>query len=851
MALSKNISVFLTLNTKQFQSQITKTTKSMRAFGTSMQSIGSSITRNFSIPFALLGGVATKTALDFDKSMTKIRTLVGISGKEVSRFSEEVRNLSKETGVSANELAQALFDITSAGLRGDAALQALEMSAKASAIGLGDTKSVASALSGVMNAYAGSNLTAAEATDILLKTVREGKLEAESLAPVLGRVTPLAAQLGIGFEEVGASIATFTKLGVSAEEAATGLRGVLNAIIKPTGEAELALKSYGLSIEQIRKMAGERGLMLTLKHLMDTFGDNDQAIASMFGNVRALTTVLGTAGAQAETYEQVLASLTDSQGALNDAFKVVENTASFQLAQAMQQLKDAMIELGQALVPVILKFSEFITNLIKKFRNLNPETKQFVAQLAVAFAVGGPILTGIGFLISNLATVTTAMAKFVLNNPKLALMAAAIGLIAYYWDDVKVAIAQVANYMIDLYNNSAFVRGMLNGILATLATMGGIIVTVFNLIVYTVEWAVKKIEDIFKKSKEIFADAANTFSIDLGDPLGVNKAVHDIFGQGDEYDKIRENDPLWMQKPDWHDILNTGGSDSENFWEDEEEFVEKSMSAIEDFITKADNIWNNAFDETKQGKIDIEVTPDDLQAGVDNIKNNITSGMSGIFNELMSMMGMDGGFTAIGGGDDSSTGTTGTTGTGNDVVLGLDLGEQKGKFQTFVDDIKTSWLEGVKIMGQEFENFAVKFGEGMSSALSTAIVEGQSMKDAFRDFMKSMTQEVLKMIIKTLVLRTIMKALGLPVGAMSLGAGLDQMAGITPVGDIAFGPSSGRYIVGPEGAFSLSPNDSIIAGTNLFGGGGGPSNMTVDGYIDGSSIMLSNQRETNTTNRLS
>ena len=155
-------------------------------------------------------------------------------------------------------------------------------------------------------------------------------------------------------------------------------------------------------------------------------------------------------------------------------------------------------------------------------------------------------------------------------------------------------------------------------------------------------------------------------------------------------------------------------------------------------------------------------------------------------------------------------------------------------------------------MAQEFESFATRFGEGMADALSTAIVEGESMKEAFKGFMKSMTQEVLKMIIKTLVLRTVMQALGLPVAPMNLAAGLDTMAGITNVGDVAFGPSQGRYIVGPEGAFSLSPRDSIVAGTNLFGGGQQrSSHMTVDGYIDGSGIMLSNQRETNTTNRLS
>ncbi len=847
MPLSKNISVFLTLNTKQFQSQILRTTKSMKAFGASMQSIGSSITRNFTVPFALLGGAATKTALDFDKSMTKIRTLVGISGTQVAKFSEEVRNLSKETGVSANELAQALFDITSAGLRGDAALEALEMSAKASAIGLGETKSVASALSGVMNAYAGSNLSAAEATDILLKTVREGKLEAETLAPVLGRVTPLAAQLGIGFEEVGASIATFTKLGVSAEEAATGLRGVLNAIIKPTGEAELALKSYGLSIEKIRKMAGERGLMLTLKHLMETFGDNDQAIASMFGNVRALTTVLGTAGAQAETYEQVLNSLTDSQGALNEAFEIVENTASFKLNQAFQELKDAMIELGQALVPVILKFSQVVTTLVKKFQNLNPETKEFITQLAVAFAAGGPILMGLGSLVSMLGSVGTSFAKFIMNNPKLALMAGILGLIAYYWEDIKIAIANASNKFIEFYNNSIAFRAVIFSIAGTVAQMVQIVVSAFEMALAVIEFLTNKVKNtltnLTSRAKNL-ADEETTTAERLYAGLSMNPKfmiAKGLFGQisGQSLDETIFGPEGPNYKKD--DIDDTSGTD----------FIADMKDIFSDFHNNSENIWDNVMDNITDGQIEGTVTPDDIQKPFDDAGNYIKNLFKDVMSDISGFFGMDGGFDAFGGadGDEPLDMTTGDGGA--DVVLGLDLDEQKNKFQTFVDDIKNSWLEGVTIMGQEFENFVVKFGDGMSNALSTAIVEGQSMKDAFKDFMKSMTQEVLKMIIKTLVLRTIMKALGLPVGSMSLGAGLDAMSNVTPVGDIAFGPSSGRYIVGPEGAFSLSPNDSIIAGTNLFGGGGGSSHMTVDGYIDGSSIMLSNQRETNTTNRLS
>ena len=849
MPLSKNISVFLTLNTKQFQSQITKTTKSMRAFGTSMQSIGSSITRNFSIPFSLIGGYAVKAALDFDTSLTKMRTLVGLTKDEVLQFKNAVLDLSGKTAQAPADLASGLYFLTSAGLEGKQALEALNQVSKGVAIQLGEQSDLATVAAAAQNAYGIEVLSSSEALDVFGQMVKTGMFESSELSKVLGKELGVASALKISMQELGAMISTYTRITGDANSATVGASGVLFAFEKQTLKGEKALDKIGMTYETLRHKLGQQGLQKTLLFLNEAFEKNNIRLTEFFGKQQAAKVVLGILGNQTEDYVDILNQLNDSTGFVNDGFEIVAETGGFKLKQAFQQLKNSLLQLGETLVPVVLKFSEFITNLVRKFQNLNPETKEFVTQLAVAFAVGGPILTGIGFLISNLATVTTAMAKFVLNNPKLALMAAAIGLIAYYWDDVKVAIAQVANYMIDLYNNSAFVRGMLNGTVSTLATMGGIIVTIFNLISNVFNYAVEKI-----------ARAANTVTSFLSDLSseagfmfeGMFDFKHQITSIGDPYAHQRYRHEKGM------DVYGFGKAgtktptfDTSDIDNIEAKFIEDSMNDINDFMSKVEKMWTNTKEEILTGKIDIEVSPDDIQKGVDNIKDNITSGMKGLFDELLSMMGMGDGFDAIGGGGGEEGPMDVVGGDSADVVLGLDLEEQKGKFQTFVDDIKTSWLEGVKLMNAEFERFITAFGDGMANALSTAIVEGQSMKDAFRDFMKSMTQEVLKMIIKTLVLRTIMKALGLPVGAMSLGAGLDAMAGVQSVGDIAFGPSSGRYIVGPEGAFSLSPNDSIIAGTNLFGGGGGPSNMTVDGYIDGSSIMLSNQRETNTTNRLS
>jgi hypothetical protein len=98
--------------------------------------------------------------------------------------------------VSANEAAEALFFITSAGLRGAGATEVLEASLKGAAIGLGDTKTIADLATSAVNAYG-------EATWVVLKRLmfwlRLCDLESWNLLSSLeamGQVLPLASNLG-------------------------------------------------------------------------------------------------------------------------------------------------------------------------------------------------------------------------------------------------------------------------------------------------------------------------------------------------------------------------------------------------------------------------------------------------------------------------------------------------------------------------------------------------------------------------------------------------------------------------------------------------------------------------------
>jgi len=448
--------------------------RSLKKFGASAKRVGSSITKNISLPFALVGAASVKMASDLEGSFGKIENLVGITGKALDDFKNSVRNVSSVTGQSQQELSEAMFTISSAGLRGAQATEVLERAAKASAIGLGETQQVAQALTGVLQAYSKEGLTAAEATDTLTAIVREGNLEAESLAPTLGRIVGIGAQLGISFQELGANIATFTRLGVPAEEAVVGLRGIMTTFLKPTKDAEMALGQLGLTSEDVRKRLGSEGLQSTLAFLMEGFKGNDEALASVFGNVRALSNVLGTAGAQGETYAAVLDNISNSTGIVDEGFKNVSEESGFKFKQTLNELKNTGIELGNALLPLVTNITQFITRAVNAFRNLSTETKTAMLTLVSIVAASGPIMTAIG-VISTVLPALLGPVGLIIGG------IAAAGFAVYkFWDQVRPILVGVINYFIDLYNETTAFRAVIQYSIMTFKNLWVIGEAVFN-----------------------------------------------------------------------------------------------------------------------------------------------------------------------------------------------------------------------------------------------------------------------------------------------------------------------------------------------------------------------------------
>lgn len=500
----------LRLNTAQWDRGMARMRSSVGRAQQSMQQASAAVSvwgRRVGIAFAAAGAASIKMAADFETSMTKIITLVGVAEDQVNQWRATVLKMAADTGKAPKELSDALFVVTSAGIRGAESLDVLRQAARASAIGLGETAAIARAVTSAVQAYGAENLSAQRAVEIMTATVREGNLEASSLASTLGRVIPIASQLGITFENVGAFLATFTRLGVSAEESITGLRGTLQILLKPTTAATKALEEVGLSMADLRRVAREEGLPEALGLIVEAFKGQDEQLAMVIPNVRALAGVLGTAGAQGEQFAQILDSISNSTGIVDEGFARVQQTTAFAFNQFIANVKVLAIQIGTTLLPVATKILDWATELVKKTDGF---TDALDRQLPVVVAWGKFALEAVKFT----ALAFAALVRVAFNVGQL------IG------DAFQIAANVQAAVMLKAVET----------IIAhwrVLAVVGGVI---FAPLGAAMELLADQFPDLEGKSQRFFdqaAEQAENFKDNLGD---VGRAVNDV---GEAFDDLR------------------------------------------------------------------------------------------------------------------------------------------------------------------------------------------------------------------------------------------------------------------------------------------------------------------------
>lgn len=412
-----------------------------------MERAGRTLSVAVTAPIVGAGAAALKLQSDWEMTMAHIVGLTDTPQAQLDEWKGKVLDLSREYGVSANSIAEALYFIAGAGLTGQTAIDALTASVQAQTAGLGDAQVIADLLTSVINAYGAENITSARAVDILTAAVNYGKAEADAFAPVMGRLVPTASAMGISFEQVAGILAVFSRTGLDAAEGATSLQAVMSTLLKPSKEASDTLSEAGLSMAKLREMAqGPNGVVNVMRLLGTTFADDDEKLAAIIPNVRAFRGFMNVLAQDGKTVDEVLQGVTDSTGALDKAVGAVTETNAFKVQKSWNQVKLALQSFGAVILPVFATGAQAIGLFAEAMERLPRGSKQVVAVFLAIIAAIGPTLLITAKFIKAWREINQVMSigSAVTNPWVLALVAIAVAAYLIYknWDKIKAFLIQ-------------------------------------------------------------------------------------------------------------------------------------------------------------------------------------------------------------------------------------------------------------------------------------------------------------------------------------------------------------------------------------------------------------------------
>ncbi len=386
--------------------------------GDRLTTIGTGITAAVSLPLAAAGIAATKFAADFEGEMRKVTSLLGgVTQKEFENLNQKVLEVSRSLGVDATKSAQALYEVISAGVPPNNAIDFLAQASKTAIAGVTDTKVAVDALTTIIAAYNLKTEQAKEVSDAMFQAVNVGKFQFEDLAKAIGPAAAQANNLGISYQELLAATSTLSITSGGVSQAVTQIESAMRALLDPTKEMKAGLQAIGF--ETGSAAVKTLGFEKTLQELRKQTGGSAEAFNALFGRIEGASGALGLTGdraAQAAKDYETLKTATAGVGSTQKALDEINKGTTRQYEILAAQLKVTAIELGTALLPAVndlliaaKPLVSLLAGIVEAFTKLPQPLQTAAVGLGALVIAIGPAIASLGFLTTALVDAAKAM----------------------------------------------------------------------------------------------------------------------------------------------------------------------------------------------------------------------------------------------------------------------------------------------------------------------------------------------------------------------------------------------------------------------------------------------------------
>lgn len=373
----------------------------------------------------------------FETSFSKASTLFGDVSVDTDNLKSKIADMSKQTGISAEELNETLYQAMSAGIPVTedmgTALAAVQTAAKLSVGGFTSSSTAMSGLTTAINAYGLSADDASRIADEFILVQNKGVTTVDELASNMGRAISTGSAYGVNLENLNAAYISLTKGGISTAESTTYLSSMMNELGDSGSDVGKVLQEKtGMSFSQL--MDNGYSLADVLDILMASVDGDSSALMNLWGSAEAGKAANAILTQGTDNFRQSLDDLGSSSGTTEDAYSTMMDTADGKMKQVKETANDLFIKVFEKAEPVIAAVLDGFQWLIENAQILVP----FLVALGVAFGV-----MQAQAVIAAAAEAEMTVAQYLLNSAFLAC--------PVLW--IAMAIATLVAAFIYLWNN--------------------------------------------------------------------------------------------------------------------------------------------------------------------------------------------------------------------------------------------------------------------------------------------------------------------------------------------------------------------------------------------------------------
>lgn len=381
--------------------------------GQQVADAGDAMTAGVTVPLAAIGTAATKTAIDFESSMSRVSGALNDPSANMEELRQLALDMGADTVFSASEAGAAMEELakgglTAADIKGGALKTTMDLAA-AGSLQLADAANVTVQAMGAFGLSADQTEGAANA---LAGAAAASSADVSDLTQGLSQVSAQAHSAGWSIQDTTAVLGAFADAGIRGSDAGTSLKTMLQRLAAPTDKSAAMMESLGINVRDANgnmlDAAGVAGELQAKLSGLDS-ATRDAAIQTIFGAdaSRAALVMMnqGTEGIQrytAATNDQTAAQrLADSQ--MGDTERSIEEMNG--------AIETASIQVGSALAPAVTDAAEAVGGAADAFSQMDEGTQQTVIGFGLVAAAAGPVLSVAGRITKGVGSVVTAFGR--------------------------------------------------------------------------------------------------------------------------------------------------------------------------------------------------------------------------------------------------------------------------------------------------------------------------------------------------------------------------------------------------------------------------------------------------------